>query len=262
MNEKPSFAKRLLHSTLALDFKHQRIDVEAVPLTCPGLPQAFHLARIAVVADVHLPDQVVSIPRLLRLLQMQRLDAIFLPGDLTNSYTDFDQKGLYALARELTKIAPCFAVPGNHEQRLGREPTYRRILEACGVHYMSDSYADWHKDGATLRLFGMGEKKPMPLDVTGQPAIVLAHRPEYLADYAHAGWDIVICGHAHGGHVRVGGASLFSPDQGFFPAYTHGVYEKGGTRMIVSRGLGNSSIPWRVNNPPHLPILILSAKQA
>ena len=260
MNEKPSFAKRLLHSTLALDFKHQRIDVEAVPLTCPGLPQAFHLARIAVVADVHLPDQVVSIPRLLRLLQMQRLDAIFLPGDLTNSYTDFDQKGLYALARKLTKIAPCFAVPGNHEQRLGREPTYRRILEACGVHYMSDSYADWHKDGATLRLFGMGEKKPMPLDVTGQPAIVLAHRPEYLPDYRHAGWDIVICGHAHGGHVRVGGASLFSPDQGFFPAYTHGVYEDGGTRMIVSRGLGNSSIPWRVNNPPHLPILVLSAK--
>ncbi len=260
MTEKPSLAKRLLHSTLALDIKNQRIDVEAVPLTCVGLPKEFHLARIAVVADVHLPDQIVSIPRLLRCLQMQKPDAIFLPGDLTNSYTDFDAAGLYRLAKALTKIAPCFAVPGNHEQRLNRENKYRKILISCGVHYMSDSYADWHKDGATLRLYGMGEKRPMPLSVEGQPSIVLAHRPEYLPYYRHAGWDIVICGHAHGGHVRAGKLSLFSPDQGFAPIYTHGVYQAGGTRMIVSRGLGNSSIPWRINNPPHLPILVLSAK--
>lgn len=261
MTEKPSVAKRLLHSTLALDCKNQRIDVEAIPLTCPGLPQAFHLARIAVVADLHLPDQIVYIPRLLRCLRLQRPDAIFLPGDLTNSYTDFDAKGLYVLARELVKIAPCFAVPGNHELRLNREKRYRRILEKCGVHYMCDSYADWHKDDATLRLYGVGEAEPMPLDVAGQPTIVLAHRPERMPDYCRAGWDIVVCGHAHGGHLRLGNHSLFSPDQGFLPTYTHGVYEKDGTRMVVSRGLGNSSIPWRVNNPPHLPILILAAKE-
>ena len=158
------------------------------------------------------------------------------------------------------RIAPCFAVPGNHEQRLNREKKYRKILTACGVHYMSDSYADWHKDGATLRLYGMGEAEPAPLETEGQPSIVLAHRPEYMADYYHAGWNIVVCGHAHGGHIRLGDRSLFSPDQGFAPVYTNGVYQKGNTRMIVSRGLGNSSIPWRINNPPHLPMLILSAK--
>ena len=259
MVEKPSIAKRLLHSTLALDPKFQKIDVEAIPLPCPNLPQAFHLARVAVVADVHLPDEIVSIPRLVRCLKMQKPDAIFLPGDLTNSYTRFDAAGLRTLAQELTKIAPCFAVPGNHEQRLEREAPYRRILEQCGVHYMSDSYADWHKDGATLRLYGMGEQPPAPLDVSGQPSIVLAHRPEYMRDYCRAGWEIVICGHAHGGHVRLGKQSLFSPDQGFLPTYTHGIYKKDGTRMVVSRGLGNSSIPWRINNPPHLPLLILIA---
>ena len=259
MTEKPSIAKRLLHATLALDPKFQKIDVEAIPLPCPGLPRAFHLARVAVVADVHLPDEIVSIPRLVRTLKMQKPDAIFLPGDLTNSYTRFDAAGLRQLAQELTKIAPCFAVPGNHEQRLEREAPYRRILEQCGVHYMSDSYADWHKDGATLRLYGMGEQPPAPLAVAGQPSIVLAHRPEYMRDYCRAGWDIVICGHAHGGHVRLGKQSLFSPDQGFLPAYTHGIYKKDGTRMVVSRGLGNSSIPWRINNPPHLPLLILIA---
>ena len=260
MYEKPGLAKRLLHSTLLLDYTNQRIDVEAVPLTCPGLPQAFHLARIAVVADLHLPDQIVYIPRLLRCLRLQRPDAIFLPGDLTNSYTAFDGKGLWHLAKALTAIAPCFAVPGNHEWRLGREPRYRRILEECGVHYLCDSYAHWHKDGATLSIYGMGEHTPPPPETEGQPSILLAHHPERMEEYRQTGWNIVVCGHAHGGHVRMGQRSLFSPDQGFFPTYTHGVYQKGDTRRVVSRGLGNSSIPWRVNNPPHLPLLILSAK--
>ncbi len=260
MYERPSLTKRIIHGLLALDRADHSIDVEAVPLTCPGLPPAFHLARVAVVADLHLPDLLVAIPRLLRCLRLQQPDAIFLPGDLTNSYTDFDAAGLRQLAQELVKIAPCFAVPGNHEWRLEREPRYRQILTEAGVHYMCDSYADWHKDGATLRLFGMGRKRPAPLTVTDQPTIVLAHRPEYMPYYRQAGWELVICGHAHGGHVRVGHHSLFAPDQGFLPRYTHGVYTEGDTRMVVSRGLGNSSLPWRVNNPPHLPMLILSAK--
>lgn len=255
MNEKPSIAKRLLHSTLVLDCRNRPIDVENITLVCPGLPAAFDGVRIAVVADVHLPDHIVSLPDLLRRLKQEKPDAIFLPGDLTNSYTDFDAAGLRRLARELVKIAPCFAVPGNHEQRLNREKTYRKILTKCGVHYMSDSYADWQKDGATLRLYGMGEQVPT---APGQPAVLLAHRPEYFRDYCAAGWDVVICGHAHGGHVRLGKRSLFSPDQGFVPRYTNGVYTQDKTRMIVSRGLGNSSVPWRVNNPPHLPILTLS----
>ena len=260
MNEKPSIVKRLLHCSLILDCKDRSIDIETIPLTCEGLPQAFHNARIAVVADVHLPDQIVSIPALISLLEEQKPDAIFLPGDLTNSYTGFDAVGLRRLARALVRIAPCFAVPGNHEQRLNREEPYRKILTKYGVHYMSDSYADWYKDGATLRLYGMAEQEPAPLDVTGQPTMVLAHRPERFDAYCRAGWNIVISGHAHGGHVRLGEHAVFSPDQGFAPDYTHGVYQSGNTRMVVSRGLGNSSVPWRINNPPHLPILVLSAK--
>lgn len=257
MNEKPSFAKRLLHGTLVLDRRNRPIDVEQMVLACPALPQAFDGVRIAVVADVHLPDHIVSLSDLLRHLKQEKPDAIFLPGDLTNSYIDFDAAGLRRLAQALVEIAPCFAVPGNHEQRLNREKTYRKILTKCGVHYMSDSYADWKKQGATLRLYGMGEQVPT---APGQPAVLLAHRPEYFRDYCAAGWDVVVCGHAHGGHLRMGKRSLFSPDQGFAPRYTNGVYVEGKTRMVVSRGLGNSSIPWRINNPPHLPILTLSAQ--
>ena len=260
MIQQPNRFKRALHSLLALDGKGHTIQVEPIPITCPGLPSPFHLARIAVVADLHLPDGLMSIGRLTRCIALQRPDAIFIAGDMTNSYADFDAEGLRQLAAALTAIAPCFAVPGNHEWRLEREPLYRQILTESGVQYLCDSYADWHKDGGTLRLYGMGCKRPAPLAVEGQPAVVLSHRPEYMPLYRQAGWNLVVCGHAHGGHARVGHTALYAPDQGFLPKYTHGMYTEGDTCMVVSRGLGNSSLPWRVNNPPHQPLLVLSAK--
>ena len=261
MEERIGFIKRNLHHLLALDPADRAIQVEPIPLTVEGLPPAFHLARVAVVADIHLPQKLVSIRRLVRALALQKPDAVFISGDLTNSYVDFDADGLRQLAQALAAIAPCFAVAGNHELRDNREPAYRRILTEAGVQYLYDSYADWEKDGAVLKLYGMGKKKPAPLTVGEQPAIALAHHPELMPYYKQAGWNIVVCGHAHGGHARVGQASLFAPGQGFFPKYTAGVYTEGNTRMVVSRGLGNSSIPWRVGNPPHLPIIILSAKE-
>ena len=255
--KQPSRAKRILHGLMALDIPGKHIQGEAYPVMLPHLPGAFHLARIAVVSDVHLPDALVSTDRLVQCVAMQRPDAIFLPGDLTNSYTDFDARGLRELATKLTAVAPCFAIPGNHEWRLNREPDYRHILTHCGVHYMCDSYADWVKDGQTLRLFGMGRQCPSPLQVQGQPSIVLAHKPNYMRYYRHAQWNLVVSGHAHGGQIRWGDRGLFAPDQGFFPRYSGGLYTEGNTTMLVSRGLGNSSIPWRIGNDAHLPVILL-----
>ena len=257
MPQQPRRSRRLLHHLLRLDPHNLPIDTEAVPVVCPHLPEAFRMARIAVVSDVHLPDALTSVKRLIRCVAMQRPDAVFLPGDLTNSYADFDEDGLRRLATGLAEIAPCFAVPGNHEFRLDREPQYAAVLRECGVAYMNDSYADWTRQGETLRLFGMGTRRPAPLNVENQPSVVLAHKPEYLEYYRRARWDLVICGHAHGGHVRIGDEALYAPGQGFRPQYTGGIYTAGDTTMVVSRGLGNSSIPMRVGNPPHLPLIIL-----
>ena len=65
--------------------------------------------------------------------------------------------------------------------------------------------------------------------------------------------DLIFSGHAHGGQVRlpfIGG--IVAPDQGFFPKYTAGVYKKGSSEMVVSRGLGNSVIPQRLFNRPEI----------
>ena len=83
--------------------------------------------------------------------------------------------------------------------------------------------------------------------------ILLSHRPELFPVYAAHGLDLVFSGHAHGGQMQipfVGG--LIAPNQGFFPKYHSGLYTEGSTNMIVSRGIGNSLIPLRVNNRPEV----------
>ena len=83
--------------------------------------------------------------------------------------------------------------------------------------------------------------------------VLLSHRPERLALYAEYGADLVFSGHAHGGQVRlpiVGG--LIAPNQGILPAYDEGLYRMGETAMLVSRGVGNSILPLRINNRPEI----------
>ena len=79
--------------------------------------------------------------------------------------------------------------------------------------------------------------------------------------YVACGVDLVLSGHAHGGQFRlpfIGG--LIAPDQGLFPKYDSGLYTDGITNMVVSRGLGNSIIPFRFNNRPEVVLVELNAE--
>ena len=91
--------------------------------------------------------------------------------------------------------------------------------------------------------------------------ILLSHRPELFDTYVEKKINLILTGHAHGGQIRIpfiGG--IVAPNQGFFPKYTSGVIEKNKTTMVVSRGIGNSIIPLRINNRPELVVITLYNK--
>ena len=89
--------------------------------------------------------------------------------------------------------------------------------------------------------------------------VLLAHRPEFFEQYAGKA-DLIFSGHAHGGQFRlpfVGG--LVAPNQGVVPKYDSGLYIDGSTNMIVSRGIGNSIVPFRFNNRPEVILVELNS---
>ena len=95
-------------------------------------------------------------------------------------------------------------------------------------------------------------------------SLLLSHRPERVADYQHCGFDLILCGHAHGGQVRSPGLvnGHFAPDQGLLPSYAGGLYQlENNAVMIVSRGLMRDSLP-RIFNHPELVVINLEPDTA
>ena len=91
--------------------------------------------------------------------------------------------------------------------------------------------------------------------------ILLSHRPELFDTYVDSGVDLVFSGHAHGGQFRlpfVGG--LVAPNQGLFPEYDAGQFTRENTTMLVSRGVGNSIVPLRINNRPEIVVAQLKSQ--
>ena len=98
-------------------------------------------------------------------------------------------------------------------------------------------------------------------DASDGYTILLSHRPELFDTYVDSGVDLVFSGHAHGGQFRlpfVGG--LVAPNQGFFPQYDAGQFDEENTTMIVSRGVGNSIVPLRINNRPEIVVAQLKSQ--
>ena len=89
-------------------------------------------------------------------------------------------------------------------------------------------------------------------------SVLLSHRPELVELYQEHDFDLVLCGHAHGGQWRIPEIlnGLYAPNQGVFPKYAGGRYDFENQTMIVSRGLAReSTLAPRIFNRPELVIV-------
>lgn len=244
------------------------------------IPAAFDGFVLCQVSDVHNEARGEGNAALLRALREAAPDLICITGDFLDSRrTDLDFA--LELAGQLAEIAPAVYVTGNHEARRMDLSALEAGLAARGVQVLRDDWMPLARGGEEIALLGLddpgfaaGEDWTLAegLDQTqarlsallaqagDRFSLVLSHRPELLPAYAEAGADLVLSGHAHGGQVRLPGiGGLFAPGQGILPRLTSGVHARGETRLVVSRGLGNSTFPLRVFNPPEIVTVTLRA---
>lgn len=239
-----------------------------ITLCSSKLPDGFSGFTIAHVSDLHNAEFGPENENLLTWLEASEPDMIAVTGDLIDSrHTDM-AIALHFMERA-GQIAPVYYVTGNHEARVPEYPQFKRQLKEAGVHILEDTGVWLEHNGDAIWLVGMDDPDfhvyadsadPILQELVrqGEYTILLSHRPELMDSYAQNQVDLVLCGHAHGGQIRLPGiGGLIAPDQGWFPKYTDGMYQSGQTQMVVSRGLGNSLFPFRVNNRPQLIILTL-----
>ena len=253
------------------------LELNTYTISSRGLPDAFDGYRIAQISDLHNAEFGGGNQRLLDMLREAEPDMIAITGDLIDSRKTNIAVAL-AFAEEAVRIAPCYYVSGNHEARVSGYRELKAGLEAAGVTVLDDARVEIEISGKSITIIGVNDPSFLADYLTSDAAvmdrklselssedtgftILLSHRPELFDTYAAHDMDLVLTGHAHGGQFRlpmIGG--LIAPNQGLFPKYDDGLYSEGNTNMIVSRGLGNSIIPFRFNNRPEVVLIELKSQ--
>ena len=249
---------------LYLFWGNTSIGVSCYEVAAPGLPEEFSGFTIVQVSDLHNTQFGPENSRLLGRIAEESPDLIVLTGDLIDSNRT-DLAVALDFAQRAAALAPTYFVQGNHDRKAYDE--LKTGLTAAGVTVLDNEAVTLERGGAVLPIIGLTDHSTTPVDesltalageFSGFP-LLLSHRPEFFGHYAGAGAGLVLSGHAHGGQFRlplIGG--LYAPGQGVFPTYDAGLHALGSTQMIVSRGLGNSSFPLRLNNRPELVVVELN----
>lgn len=233
------------------------------------LPKEFNGYRITLCTDIH-NESYLNKDTFFKQVEATSPDIILISGDFIDSrHTNFDIS--LAIARRLVTIAPTYYVTGNHEYRIKEFPMFELNLKEIGVYVLRNEVIKLQRGDSSVTLIGVddphfisknighqNESKALnklldELKTNDDYTILLIHRPEFFEDYYQHKISLALCGHTHGGQIRipfVGG--LIAPHQGFFPKYDAGYFCKGDTQMLISKGLGSSSFPLRVNDQPEL----------
>lgn len=212
-------------------------------------------------------------------------DIIFMVGDMLNRDTE-DTNVIIPLIEQLREIAPVYYALGNHELdwQKSHEEDLCIQLENAGAVVLDKIWCDIELNGQQIRIGGLydyafgfdnidlsdssNEKVQIynfltEFQNTDALKIMLSHRPDsFIFNDASKLWDIdlVISGHLHGGQVVLpilGG--VYGGDQGWFPEYVHGMYEKDNMNILITSGLStNKKMVPRWNNPPEIMVLELS----
>ena len=256
-----------------------KLDITEYNLESDNLPESFNELKIIHLSDLHNTEFGKDNEKLLRIIKEQEPDAVFVTGDTIDGFYTNIQIPIN-LFKEILKICDVYFVVGNHESRVNTNihTEFIDTLSEIGVIVLKDDSAYIEKDVERIQVIGLKDASDYKIDYSEDYtekitetinilddkntfSILLSHHPELFPEYKNTDIDLVFSGHAHGGQFRlpfIGG--IIAPEQGLFPEYDAGVFSENNTTMVVSRGLGNSIIPVRINNSPEVVVFTLKHK--
>ena len=259
-----------------LIYENSILNVTTYDVSSKDLPKEFEGFKIAQISDFHNTQLGEDNDVIIDKLKEEKPDIIVITGDYIDCRNP-DLDCAERLTKRLVGIAPTYYCTGNHESRL---PSELKLLEESfeknGVKVLRNKKQLIKKGSSSIRICGIDDPDFFGINMPqedveaklikrinalekddGKYCILLSHRPELFELYCKT-INLVMTGHAHGGQIRLPFIGpLFSPSEGLFPKYAEGVHTNQITTMIVSRGLGQSQFPLRVNNSPELVFVTL-----
>ncbi len=230
--------------------------------------------RLVILSDLHNREFGSGNKKLTKQIEILKPDLIVIAGDMVNA--DDDNLGIIlSLCEKLVEIAPVYYSPGNHENHLlyEKEIPLEEKLEEKGVHVLVNraEAVTIHRTpfligGLTTAPEGyseFGEEFIKEYEKSEDFKLLISHYPGlYYESLADTEIDLGVCGHYHGGVVRIPGlGGLYHGDTGFFPKYSGGMYDLSSSTVFVSRGMGGHSGFPRINNRPELAVIDINGRK-
>ena len=261
------------------------IQITNYTLEHKSLPKNFEGFKITQVSDLHNKN----FEDLEEKIKETQPDIIIISGDMIDKRTPNVEIARNA-AKIMTGIAPTYFTSGNHEQTLKEKKPeiykeFYKMLKEEGVIVLENEKTPIYIGSEKINIAGVTDtsitknnKNNGELDQNKMQAltrninalttkeefdILISHRPSTFEITSDLQADIIFSGHAHGGQIRIPEIAengIMAPDEGFMPKYTSGKFILNNTCMIVSRGMGDSVFPVRINNPPEIVTVTLKCK--
>ena len=244
------------------------------------VPKEFDGYNIVQISDLHSKLFGENNKKLIQKIKSLNPDIVVVTGDLIDGENNNYNVALDFM-KEISKLYRVYYIIGNHEQKSlikkykDEYKDYFNKLHQIDFVNLDNNKVEIVKGDSNINLYGLtvpyscykylfDNQETTSIDIDfleeklgkvdrEQFNILLAHTPFYFDEYEKWGADLTLCGHVHGGIVRlplVGG--LLSPDRKFFPKYDLGEYIKNKSTMIVSKCLGGSKVLIRVNCKPEI----------
>ena len=229
------------------------VRLRALDVVVPRLPPELAGLRLAHLSDFHLGVPSRSrraVERAVAWVEERRPDLVAVTGDLLAR-----PNAAAALHEFLARLGRPFVVLGNHEVAETRDPFSRAAVfdDLDGVELLVDEARTLELRGRRVQVVGVdpaafrrGVSRPHRfVDAHADLRILLCHFPYVLDRLPRGAFDLVLAGHMHDGQITVpygfGKLRLAHPRA----RYACGLYERDGTVMHVSSGLGTTFVPFR-----------------
>lgn len=236
----------------------------------PGATAASPSIRIALFGDPHIGmfGHAMPIERIVKRINSEGVDAVFLAGDLTYHPDPEDIPEDFAALADLN--APLFAVLGNHDVGFPGNDLSDSILAVLGearATVMHNRAVEVEIGGLPVVVSGASDlwqrRQDFGFSATlppGKPVILLTHNPDTALVVPDSfSYDLMLAGHTHGGQVRLPGIyRSFLPVSGPFDKELHHFTTPAGERLVyVTTGTGMVGVPMRFLMPPRVDILTI-----